>query len=271
MRAPVKKHHGGFTLMEIMIALLVLSMIVTMIYGVFAQVVSGKEYVENGNEMYHQMRWAMEKMAYDLSCAYISKGLNSHSQFLGINNQTQEGVPQDILSFTSFSHIRYSADEKSSDQCEISYFVVQDLETETSILFRREDYTVDDDLNEGGEVLELVEGVVAFSVRYYNGEEWTDQWDSRNYAKLTEQFVETLVEQSTDMIDNIPVAVEIAMSMRDPSGQEVYLTTKVKLVLTAIDLKESSDGEGDDDDTTGSSSSGKTNSSNSSTSGSNKK
>lgn len=256
----------GFTLLEVLVAILVLGMIITLIWSAFSRTVESKNYIEAGNEMYHQMRWAINKITYDLSSAYVSKGQKNVSQFIAVSRLNANGIPQDELHFTSFSHIRYSPTERSSDQCELSYFIVQDPASEQFILFRREDYSIDEDLSAGGEVLELVEGIVAFNVRLFDGEEWVEDWDSRNFAELEEDFIEANVEQTEQMIDAIPVAAEIAISMQDERGQEVFLTTKIKLMLSTIDLKgyfEDDDDESNDDSskTSSSGSSGKTSSS----------
>lgn len=247
-----KKKSRGFTLIEVLVTMVVVSMVLTLIYQAFSKTIESKDYVEAGNEMYHELRWSLNKIALDLSSAYVSKGKNGGSLFLGESKLNAEGIPQDSINFTSFSHIRYSAAERSSDQCEISYFVVQDPTTEQFVLFRREDYTLDDDLESGGEILDLVNGIIAFNIRYYNGEAWVDDWDSRNYLDMEEQFVEINVEQSEEMVDQVPPAVEIALSMADERGQEVYMTTKVKLPLSSIDLTWAEDESDDDDSTSGS-------------------
>ena len=244
---------SGFTLLEVMVAVFVISTIMTLIWMSYSRTVESKRYVEAGNEMYHSMRWAMEKIAYDLSAAYVSKGKNTRSIFLGLSNQDSNGIPQDAMTFTSFSHIRYNPKEKSSDQAEISYFVLQNPETGLYNLYRREDFTLDDDLLTGGEILELVQNIVVFNLRYYDGEEWSDDWDSRNFSEMGDQIVEAVVEQTDTMIEALPVAVEISMSMRDQEEQEVFMTTKVKLVLSTIDLKESDEDEEDDSDSDSSS------------------
>jgi general secretion pathway protein J len=247
IRRTRKNRSRGFTLLEVIVAVLVISMILTLVWQAFAKTVESKNYVEAGNEMYHQLRWALNKMAYDLSSAYVSRNKNTLSLFLGQSHQNGDGIPQDELNFTSFSHIRYSPTERSSDQCEVGYFILQNPETEQYTLFRREDYTVDEDLTEGGEINELVEGIVAFNIRFYDGEDWSDDWDSRSFQDEDEGFDENSVEQTDVMINAIPIAVEIAASMMDMQGQEVYMTTKVKLMLSTIDIV-SDYGESEDSD-----------------------
>jgi general secretion pathway protein J len=264
---PPASRRTGFTLMELMVAIFVIGMVFTIIWSTFSRTVESKKMVEDGNEMYHQLRWAMDKIALDLSSAYVSTGKNNYSQFVAVS-QNINGIPQDLLHFTSFSHVRYSADEKSSDQCELSYFVVPDPTQEGNVLFRREDFTVDDSLTTGGEVLDLVEGILAFNLKFYNGEEWVDDWDSRTLAQLEEQLAESDIEQTDEMMAQIPLAVEIAMSMADESGQEVFLTTKVKLPLSSIDLKLTDDEDDEDSDKGSSSNSSGSSGTNSSGSGS---
>jgi len=251
-----KKTPKGFTLLEVLVAIFVLGMISTLVWQSFAQTVKAKNYVEAGNEMYHQLRWTLDKITYDLSCAFIGKGENEGlAGFVGNSRFSGDGIPHDELNFLSFSHVRYNPEEKSSDQCEIGYFIAQDPLTEKFTLFRREDYTLDGE-HEGGEINELVEGILAFNIRYYDGESWYDNWDSRNAANSEDHVFEVSPEQTDVMVDTIPIAAEVIISMEDEEGQEVFMTTKIRLMLSSIDL-EVSDIEDDDEKENNESDSGK--------------
>ena len=247
---PSSSFAKGFTLLEVLVAVFVLGLISTLVWQSFSQTVRSKNYVEAGNEMYHQLRWTLDKLTYDLSCAFIGKGKNEGlSGFVGTNKFAGEGIPQDELNFLSFSHIRYNPEEKSSDQCELGYFVAQDPSSGKFVLFRREDYTLDGN-HDGGEVNELVEGIVAFNLRYFDGESWHDNWDSRNPANSGDQIFEVSGSQTEEMIDQIPIAVEVIVSMVDEDGQEVFMNTKIRLMLSSIDLAISD--EEDDEGSSGS-------------------
>jgi hypothetical protein len=67
---------------------------------------------------------------------------------------------------------------------------------EKSFLFRREDWNVDGTLEEGGIALELAEAIDGLNFRFYDGEEWVDEWDSK--AK-----------------NGLPKAIEVVLLMSD--------------------------------------------------------
>ena len=269
------KNHG-FTLMEVMIALLILGMVISVIWASFSNTIESKDYVETGNELYHSARWALDRMSRDLASAYVYRDVVHNSAFIGISHDSGDGSPMDELHFTSFAHEKLRANSAESDQCEISYFVMLDPDTGKNILYRREDPYIDTEPMSGGESLELVDNVLSLNFRYFNGNEWVDEWDSRNFDKIekrkerldmigasqqsTEEdktlgptssssTEERVVQQEDDMVDVQPMAVEIALviGIPDPNGgfKAVTLATRVKMELSTIEPQK----EGDDDTT----------------------
>ena len=248
---------AGFTLLEVMISITIIGMIVSLIYGSVAKTADSKDSVEQGNDIYHQARWAMDKMESDLSTAFVSKAKNSYTLFYGVSRDGANGYPQDEVHITSFSHIKLdSATTTESDQGEISYFVMNDPESGLPTLYRREDSTVDQDNMDGGEFYDLVQNVLAFNLRYFDGETWVDDWDSRNLtADTTDQTdqadVQSEVAQEDVMVNAVPLAVEITMIVGAPNGQEIPFNTKVRVMLSTIDLTTQDEQAGADDDGSG--------------------
>ncbi len=266
---------AGFTLLEVMIAIGIIGMIVSLIYGSFARTAESKELIEKGNDIYHEMRWALDKMEADLSTAYLTTNENSYTIFYGVNRDSA-GRPVDELHFTSFNHLKFNPEARESDQCEISYFVMENPENGVLTLYRREDATPDEDNTDGGEFYDLAEGIIMFNLRYFDGVDWLDEWDSRDYS--SDEVVDTEVEQNEEMVNAMPMAVEVTIIMKGPRetapgvqpeedlANQIAFHTKIRVVLSSIDLTviEGLEGEEDDDDdagTTGGSSSSSSSSS----------
>lgn len=264
----MKLRRAGFTLLEVMIAIGIIGMIVSLIYGSFARTAESKDMIERGNDIYHQMRWALDKMEADLSTAYLSTNSKSYSIFYGVNRDSGSGQPVDELHFTSFNHLKFNPAARESDQCELSYFVMENPETGELTLYRREDASPDEDNTEGGEFYELADGIILFNLRYFDGVDWLDEWDSRDYSE--DEITDTEVEQNEEMVDAMPMAVEVSIVMKGsretPPGMlpeedlanQIAFHTKIRVVLSSIDLTviEGLEGEDDDDDDAGASSSG---------------
>lgn len=102
---------------------------------------------------------------------------------------------RDEVHFTSLSHVRTQRNEKASDQCEIAYFVRQSRRRSpdgrfTRELVRREDASLDDDVESGGVIYTLIDDVTDVEFEYWEegsdgdeegGGQWVDNWDSRNF------------------------------------------------------------------------------------------
>lgn len=243
-----RPRRAGFTLLEVLVAVAVTAMIMSVVYSTFAQTVKSKEYVEAGNEAYHKARWALDKIAYDLASAFVHKSSNSNSLFYALSHEVN-GMPMDELHFTSFSHVQHNPMLPGSDQCEISYKIAWVSESERFQLWRREDATIDEKNMEGGEELMLVDDIVAFNLRFWDGFTWQDQWDSRPLdAFLFQGGIprEAEFEPTEEMVKATPAAAEITIAVAGPGARPVIFTSKVKIEMSTIYLKaldEEEDGE----------------------------
>ncbi len=259
-----RAHRRGFTLLEVLVAVAVTGMVLAIVYSAFGRTIESKEYVEVGNETYHKIRWAMDKITMDLASAFVFREQGSHTIFYGVSHLVGS-MPMDEIHFTSFSHIRYNPEAHESDQAEISYKVAWVPDDQRFQLWRREDATLDDQNQTGGEELQLLDDVLAFNIRYYDGYEWRDDWDSRPLEALAEATEddgseeETEVEQTEEMVQAVPIAVEVTLAVMGPDGSPVVFTSKTKLEMSTIDLdaedEETDDGTGEteksDDDGSG--------------------
>jgi general secretion pathway protein J len=229
----------GFTLLEVMVAVAVTAMILSIVYSSFARTVESKEYVELGNEAYHKARWAMDKISMDLACAFVHPNKLSNTLFYAVSHEVN-AMPMDEIHFTSFSHVRINPMGPESDQCEISYKVAYSPDQQRFQLWRREDAVIDAKPLEGGEELMLLDGISAFNLRLYDGTEWQEQWDSRPIDQLFDDQgnpVQTEVEQSDIMVKAVPAAAEVTIAVLGPDGRPIVFTSKIKIELSPIDLK----------------------------------
>jgi len=263
--------HAGFTLFEVMVAIAILGMVVGLIYGSFATTARSKEEIEIGNDIYHEARWALDKLEPDLASAYGTSNPNSQAVFLSLNHTGASGAPQDYLHFSTFSHVKFNPLSRESDQANIKYFVMTNPETGVPTLYRWEDasMTPQDDIsgtdpsswNGEGQVFELAEGVLAFDLRFWDGYDWTEEWDSRELT-AEDEVSETIESYDEEMTNTLPMAVDVALVMAGPDGEELLFHTKMRLLLSTIDMNamdeedESGEEDGEDNASDGSSEGG---------------
>ncbi|MBN1653205.1 MAG: prepilin-type N-terminal cleavage/methylation domain-containing protein [Deltaproteobacteria bacterium] len=174
---------SGMTLVEVMAAMAVFAVIATSLYSGLVQTMKNKQRTESELDRYHEIHMGLERMARELSMAYVSAHLNTDPS-LQVVKTTFKGVEDGSSSrvdFTSFSHRRLYRNAHESDQNELSYFLTGHPEDRgREVLARREQRRVDDDPTEGGESQILIDDVKEFRLRFLDPEtgEWLSTWDA---------------------------------------------------------------------------------------------
>lgn len=214
----------GFTLLEIILAVTILALIGTMIYGGFSQTALNKARVEEDSDHSRIIHTALERMVRELSMAFVSTHVNPspdlrvmETAFIGKDNGRQ-----DRIDFTSFSHRRLYRNAKESDQNEISYFVTEHPDDpDVMVLARREQNRIDQDPRRGGKSQILVENVTEFNIEYFDPllTEWVQAWDS---------------EEPLAQPNRLPTQVRIKLSVEDPrrKGKTETFGTRVSIPIT---------------------------------------
>jgi len=177
------RHARGFTLVELLVAIVVLSLISVLIYNAFASMKRSREGIERVDDRYREGRLAMTRMVRELQSAYISLHvpinnslLIQKTAFIGTT-----GTPADRIDFNSFSNRRLDKNSHVSDQCELSYFGSPnpDLSGVTD-LARRISTTLDLEPKKGGRVEVLATDIDLFDLQYLDPltGNWVDTWDT---------------------------------------------------------------------------------------------
>ena len=214
----------GLTLLEIILAVAVLAVVGTMVYGGFSQTALNKARVEEDVEHSRIVHMALERMARELTMAFVSTHANPsldlrvvETAFIGKNNGKDDRVD-----FTSFSHRRLYRNARESDQNEISYFVTQHPDDrDVQVLARREQNRIDEDPRRGGKSQILVENIEEFNLEYFDPllSDWVQAWDT-----------EDVLAQP----NRLPTQIRILLSVKDPRrrGETQTFGTRVTIPLT---------------------------------------
>jgi general secretion pathway protein J len=210
LKYPPLSTKAGFTLLEVVIAVGILVVILTVVYNTFNSSMKAFTEMETRGDAYAQARVVLNRMSEEIGSIYMSAE-NRNTGLLG-EDREEDNLPFDSLHFTSLSHVRWTRDSKESELCEIGYYPEKDEGTGESFLLRREDWNVDGTLEEGGRPMELAEGVDGINFRYNDGQEWADEWDSRIKGGL-------------------PTAVEILLVMSDPRRKRITFSSIVPIAM----------------------------------------
>lgn len=210
----------GFTLIEIALAVAVVATMGALTWGSVAQSFDAYETVQHIDQRYHNVRVAMNRMAREISMAFLTHPQRSagpelmwKTVFIG-----RPGSDFSELQFTSFAHEVLREDAKESDQCEIGYTVERDEdEREQRNLVRREDPRIDREPEKGGPIAVLAADVKKFKLRYFDpkDDDWTDEWNT----------------ERPEFEGRLPSLVEITMVVEDENKKELKFVTKTRINL----------------------------------------
>jgi prepilin-type N-terminal cleavage/methylation domain-containing protein len=224
------KSDQGFTLIEVMLALTIVASITVIVWGSIAVSFESRQYMMNSFDQHQQVRLAVDRMSREFSMAFVAAHGNKKDHIptdvenLNISgtvvSEPEEGLPEidgedevdpqgsgdvlietafvgkrDEVHFTSLAYVRTKRNEKTSDQCEIAYFVRNARRRSgdgrlRKELVRREDSTLDDDVEDGGVIYTLIDNVESVKFEFWQdgsegdeegGGKWVKDWDSRNF------------------------------------------------------------------------------------------
>ncbi len=170
----------GFTLLEIMVAITLLTFVFGIVYSTFAAISSSDRKVTAIEEIALSARNLFQVMMKDVGSAYLPANAGSGKErestlFYGfIADQTVDDGEVNFTALVS-SGTTNPLDRRIE---EIGYSLLKS-DDGTFRLMKRIDATPDGDIGEGGETFELLRDVTSlkFSFRKSDGE-WADSWDS---------------------------------------------------------------------------------------------
>jgi len=195
----------GFTLLEVLVALALLAMVITLVQGAYSGAVRSTEAIGRDTERVHLAAVVLDRMVRELSTAFEDA---NRRQATGLVLSTDlDGIA--TLSFTT--RVPPIGGRTAGGDAEVGYALEE--ADEGVDLVRRETTRLDGDLLEGGIPRTLVAGLTAFRVQCYDGEEWKDDWDSRAQPNPL----------------HLPLAVSVELAWTDGEGDDateaVYRTS----------------------------------------------
>jgi general secretion pathway protein J len=205
----------GFTLVEIMIALLILGIVLSTVYAAYSSTMKNVRDIEYQNNLYKMARTAMDRMIKDLSSLQLSAGVFD----LRAERKTLSNREFYSLSFFSAAHLAFGENESEGRPAAISYYVQED-EGGGGFSLWRTDLPVAKPSPEknvsGGFV--VCSSVDSLKLRFYDsaGRE-LDFWDSSSY--------------SSDQKGKAPAAVKIELALVNLNDKEKPYRFMTKVFL----------------------------------------
>jgi general secretion pathway protein J len=211
--------HGsrrGFTLVEILLALAILSVIMLLLLSAFTGAARSREALTQRSREYRQIRLAMDRIGTDLQDAFASSIRQDSA--LTCNEDQLSGYPAATLVFTAFQLPETGGGRPPADVVKIKYFPRVGADG-TSMELRREqaDLPFLENKIPLREAL-LAVGLKGFRVELYDGSAWVTQWPpaGKTQTTLPKKAAVTLVDSLGDTYRR-----EILLPL---AGQETALT-----------------------------------------------
>ncbi len=219
LRREGRGESGGFTLIEVVIALGILAVMMTLAWTTLSQSSRAKRDTEAKQERHYEIRVAMTRMVKDLSMAYLSGNEDPNATerrtiFVG---KRKGGV--DELRFSSFAHVSLWSQANESEQTLIAYYPGDDRkDSGKTNLLRRESRRLSNESweQEPAEVDVLLRDVekVEFSYWDWRDKEWRNDWDSMG---------------ADDKRGKLPTRVRIIVEVNNTKGNTIKYTTQARI------------------------------------------
>jgi general secretion pathway protein J len=189
---PPQGSEAGFTLVEVLLAVSLVAMMATLVFGSLYVTTSAIDAARANSANEQTIRSTLRVMIDELSVGVSS----TLAPWMGINGQ-QDGLPADSVAFLTMGQFRGAESTKDTELVRIVYT----REGDRLLRFvRRNLYGLTD---ESVEQVELATKVKGFNVRYYDGRSklWVDAWDGRGQTgtPLAVLIEVTLVQESTEL------------------------------------------------------------------------
>lgn len=142
------------------------------------------DYVEDKTDQAAELRLVANLLGADLANLYRDKSFR-RMKLVGGMDSSDTQHPCD-LTFYTVSRANARTGQPEGDVYEVEYYIAQ---TEDKLLFMRRVWpNPHEEAEPGGLLTVLSEAITLFQVRFYDGQEWLEQWDE------TQRTLPSLVE-----------------------------------------------------------------------------
>jgi len=186
---------SGFTLLELLAAMALMGLVAMALYSSMYIGTKAKQSCSAAVKPYRALNPALEFIRKDLACALRPAGILA-AQFQGTDQIGPEGNDADSLLFYCSTYIP-SENEIACDVIKTEYALEERQGWDELVLVRRRTTNLLSPRTIEAEEEVICRGIHALDIKYYDGYDWLDCWDS------------------TTQDNALPLAVEVTMTLVD--------------------------------------------------------
>lgn len=179
----------GFTLVEVLVAISILAIVLTSVYGIFSSVSTARGRLDADSADYHRARVIFDRLGRELRGAYFAPNFTSLT-FVG--EAAGDGNLNELeLTTTAVSPLS----QTGSGIARVRYRLVRDREDpENRLVLLRSEQPAYQPVSEvsDGDMMRLAAGIENLTIRYYANGQWQAGWDGRTSGGLPEMVEMTL-------------------------------------------------------------------------------
>jgi general secretion pathway protein J len=210
----------GFTLVEVLVASTIGVFVALVAVAALRVITASAETVDYNINAAAEVRFAANMIARDLRHLYHDGDIKN-TKLIGTVEDLEQGGSTSYLVFYTVGRTKARVDQPEGDVYEVEYYLTRD--EETSALMRRLWPNPHEDLEPGGVLTVIAENIEIFDVRYYDGEEWSDEWPEE--IQSLPDFVEVTVVAKQSGRSNPPMESVIVNFVRSQEAEMSALGT----------------------------------------------
>ncbi len=211
----------GVTLLEIMIALAIIGLMMTLTWSTISNSARAKRSAEAIEQRNHELRVALGQVVHDFESSYLSQNEDTAASYRRTLFVGKSGGKVPEMRFSTLNHRVLTADANESEQTQISYLALPDrADRDKTNWVRREQRRLSNENpeQEPAEYDVLVHDIeqVKFEFWDWRSLDWQDRWDST---------------AADGQKGRLPTRVRITVEVKSPRGDDVKLTTQARILM----------------------------------------